>query len=224
MSRLGGPVYEVTADLVLRAYAAGLFPMARSRDDEELHWISPDERGIIPLDDRFHVPARLRRTLRRKPFRVTSDQAFDRVFALCAEPSPGREDTWINDEIIRLFTELHRMGRAHSIECWDGDELVGGLYGLALGGAFFGESMFSRATDASKVALCYLVGTLRAGGFTLLDSQFVTPHLQQFGALEIPRHDYLRLLEDALEVEAAYSFPGDSAVDDWLTHSSTQTS
>ena len=191
------------ADTLLKAYAIGVFPMAMSRDDPELHWFDPEKRGIIPLD-RFHIPRRLARTLRAEPFRVTADTAFERVMRLCAEPRPGRTETWINETIVDLYTELHDRGHAHSIECWHGEDLVGGLYGVSLGAAFFGESMFSRATDASKVALCGLVSVLRAGGYTLLDTQYLTGHLTQCGAVEIPRRDYRRRLAEAIARPTAF--------------------
>ena len=177
--------------------------MAMSRDDPQLYWFDPETRGVIPLDT-FHIPKRLARTLRAEPYRVTADTAFERVMRACAEPRPGHPDTWINDQIVDLYTELHDRGRAHSIECWQDNQLVGGLYGVSLGGAFFGESMFSRATDASKIALCALVSVLRAGGYTLLDTQYLTPHLAQFGTVEISRAAYHARLKAALAVEAAF--------------------
>lgn len=183
----------LTPQILLRAYAEGLFPMAERRDDPTLYWVSPERRGIIPLD-RFHVPRRLSRTVRSRRFTVTSDTAFSAVMQNCAEPAPGREQTWINDGILRLYAALHAGGHAHSVECWRDGELAGGLYGVTLGGAFFGESMFSRERDASKVALVHLVEGLRRGGFVLLDTQFLTPHLAGFGAVEIPRAHYLELL------------------------------
>lgn len=194
---------RLTPEILLRAYAEGLFPMAEKRDDPTLYWVSPDQRGILPLDE-FHVPHRLARTVRSGHFTVTSDQAFADVMRACAAPAPGRYESWINDEILRLYTALHAGGHAHSIECWRGDELVGGLYGVRLGAAFFGESMFSRARDASKVALVHLVDILQRGGFTLLDTQFITAHLAQFGAVEIPRAQYLALLNQALNREAIW--------------------
>lgn len=187
----------LTPELVLAAYARGLFPMAETRDDPQLYWVSPELRGIIPLDS-FHVPRRLARTIRSGRFAVTSDRAFADVMRACAAPAPGREESWINDEIIRLYTALAASGHAHSVECWRAGELVGGLYGVRLGGAFFGESMFSRTPDASKVALAALVDNLNRGGFSLLDTQFITTHLARFGAVEIPRERYLTLLERAL--------------------------
>lgn len=193
----------LTAEILLRAYATGIFPMARNRHERKLYWIDPDQRGIIPLDS-FHVPKTLRKVLRRSVFEVRIDTAFEAVMRACAEPTMDRPDTWINEEIVRLFGELHGHGMAHSVETWRDGMLVGGLYGLSLGGAFFGESMFSRATDASKVALVHLVARLKSGGFTLLDTQFVTEHLQRFGATEIPRQDYLRRLARAIETPAAF--------------------
>lgn len=191
----------ITPDLLLRAYACGLFPMARSHDDPTLHWIDPDLRGILPLET-FHTPRSLARVRRRGHLTTTVDQDFVGVMQGCAAPTPDRPDTWINDEIIALFGALHQAGYAHSVETWCDGKLVGGLYGLALGGAFFGESMFSRRTDASKVALCALVDRLQAGGFILLDTQFITAHLARFGAVEIPRQAYLSRLKAALAVVA----------------------
>jgi leucyl/phenylalanyl-tRNA---protein transferase len=189
--------------MLLSAYAQGLFPMAERRDDPTLYWVSPDQRGVIPLDS-FHVPHRLARTARSGRFTVTSDTAFARVMQECAASRPGREESWINAEILRLYGALAASGHAHSVECWRDGKLVGGLYGVMLGGAFFGESMFSNETDASKVALVALVEMLKRGGFTLLDTQFLTPHLARFGAREIPRAEYLLLLEDAIRRNAAW--------------------
>lgn len=191
----------LTPELVLAAYARGLFPMAERRDDPQLYWVSPEKRGVIPLD-KFHVPHRLARTMRSGKFTITTDRAFIGVMKGCAAPAPGREESWINEEILRLYTALAASGHAHSVECWQDGELVGGLYGVRLGGAFFGESMFSRVTDASKVALVRLVEGLKRGGFSLLDTQFITAHLARFGAVEIPRERYLTLLERALSHEA----------------------
>jgi leucyl/phenylalanyl-tRNA--protein transferase len=191
----------LTSDLLLRAYASGIFPMARARDESRLYWIDPERRGILPLDS-FHVPKSLRKTLRSGLFEIRCDTQFEAVMLACAEATPGRPETWINDEIIRLFVELFQLGLAHCVEAWQDGELVGGLYGLALGGAFFGESMFSRRTDASKVVLVHLVARLRHGRFRLLDTQFVTDHLKQFGALEIPRAEYQDRLADALDERA----------------------
>ncbi len=177
--------------------------MGEARDDADMHLVDPERRGVIPLDA-FHPPRRLQRTVRAEPFAVTVDDAFDAVVALCAEGAPGREETWINAPIRALYGELHRRGRAHSLECRCGGELVGGLYGVSIGGAFFGESMFSRRTDASKVALVHLVARLRAGGYRLLDTQFLTEHLARFGAVEIPRAAYRRLLRPAINAAADF--------------------
>jgi len=195
---------ELSPDLLLRAYAAGIFPMAESRHSDRLYWLDPAMRGILPLDEGFHLPRRLRRTVLSGRFTVTADRDFVGVIRGCAEPAPGRTETWINAEIERLFTALHDRGAAHSIETWQDGRLVGGLYGVALGGAFFGESMFSRVTDASKVALVHLVARLRLGGFVLLDTQFLTEHLARFGGREIPKAEYKRRLALALEVPARW--------------------
>ena len=194
---------DLTPELMLRAYRAGLFPMAEGRDTDRLYWLDPERRGVIPLD-RFHLPRRLRRTVLGGPYTVTANRCFGRVIAACAAPGPGRKDTWINPEIETLFTALHRMGHAHSLETWEGETLVGGLYGVSLGAAFFGESMFSRARDASKVALVQLVARLRLGGYRLLDAQFQTDHLAQFGTEEVARADYKRRLTKALEARATW--------------------
>ncbi len=194
---------ELTPDMLLRAYANGMFPMAEDRDDPELFWVDPRLRGVIPLD-RFHVPRRLRRTVRSARFEVAFDRDFHAVIEACADATRDRPQTWINERIITLYTSLYHMGHAHSVECWRDGALAGGLYGITLGGAFFGESMFSLATDASKVALVHLVARLRAGGFTLLDSQFLTTHLSQFGAQEIPRATYRARLAEALKIDADF--------------------
>lgn len=199
----------LTSDLLLRAYASGIFPMARSRDENRLYWIDPERRGILPLEA-FHVSKSLRRTLRGDRFDIRCDIAFEAVMRACGEATADRPETWINEEIVRLFVELFELGLAHSVEVRQDGELVGGLYGLALGGAFFGESMFSRRTDASKAALVHLVARLRHGGFRLLDAQFVTDHLKQFGAVEIPRADYQKRLAEALDEPAR--FDRDAAV------------
>ena len=210
-------------ETVLQAYAYGIFPMAESREDKGLFWVDPEHRGIIPLW-RFHVSRSLARTIRRGGWRVTVDTAFEHVVEGCAEAKPGRETTWINAPILDLYTRLHTAGFAHSIEVWREERLVGGLYGVALGAAFFGESMFSRVTDASKVALVHTVARLKAGGYCLLDTQFVTPHLQRFGAIEIPRSDYHRRLRDALPRTADfYSLSGDASPE-LVLQLSTQTS
>jgi leucyl/phenylalanyl-tRNA--protein transferase len=192
---------EITPDLMLRAYRHGLFPMAETRRGDRLYWLDPERRGVLPLD-RFHIPRRLLRTVLSEGFQVTVDRDFAAVIAGCAAMAPGREDTWINPQIEQLFGDLHRMDFAHSVECRRDGRLVGGLYGVSLGAVFFGESMFSLERDASKVALVHLVARLRLGGFRLLDTQFVTAHLAQFGAEEIPRDDYKTCLARAVEREA----------------------
>lgn len=196
-------VLEISPDLVLRAYRHGLFPMAETRHGDRLFWLDPERRGVLPLD-RFHLPRRLARTVQADIFQVEADRDFHATIAGCAASAPGRDDTWINGQIERLFGQLFRLGHAHSIECRQDGALVGGLYGVALGGVFFGESMFSFVRDASKVALVHLVARLRLGGFTLLDTQFVTAHLAQFGAEEIPRETYREQLTAALELPAQW--------------------
>ena len=198
---------EITPEVLLKAYACGIFPMAESADDPALYWIEPEQRGVIPLD-RFRVPSRLARTVRSDRFTVTVDRDFEGVMAGCADPRAGRPRTWINTRIRVLYRKLHERHHCHSIEVYDGDDLVGGLYGVTLGRAFFGESMFHRARDASKVALVHLVARLRAGGFKLLDTQFVTDHLKSFGAFEVPRRQYHKLLESALTGEADFAALG----------------
>lgn len=194
---------ELTPELLIRAYAAGIFPMAESGDDPELFWVDPVRRGILPLDG-FHLPRRLARTVRAERFEISCDRDFVTVMRSCAEATSERPQTWINDEILRVYSALHECGTAHSVEARLEGALVGGLYGVALGGAFFGESMFSRVTDASKVALAHLVVKLKQGGFRLLDTQFVTEHLQRFGAIEISRARYRRLLAEALDSNARF--------------------
>ena len=188
---------QITPDVLLKAYAVGIFPMAESAEDPGLHWIEPELRGVLPIES-FHVPKRLARTVKSDRFEVRVDSDFDAVIDACAAPAAGRRKTWINARIKQLYGDLARAGHCHSIETWADGQLVGGLYGLKLGAAFFGESMFSRATDASKVALVHLVARLKAGGYRLLDTQFITDHLQQFGAIEIPRALYQTRLEAAL--------------------------
>jgi leucyl/phenylalanyl-tRNA--protein transferase len=195
--------FEVTPDLMLRAYRAGLFPMAETRRGERLYWLDPELRGILPLGG-FHLSRRLARTVLSGTYEIAADRDFSGVIAGCAEAAGGREDTWINQDIERLFTALHGEGHAHSVEAYLDGKLAGGLYGVVLGGAFFGESMFSRARDASKAALVHLVARLRLGGFLLLDTQFVTAHLAQFGAREIPRKQYKVLLDRAAAMPARW--------------------
>jgi leucyl/phenylalanyl-tRNA---protein transferase len=193
----------ITPEVLLRAYACGIFPMAESAEDPTLFWVEPEMRGVIPLDG-FRVSSRLARTVRSDAFTVTVDTAFKAVIANCAAPQAGREDTWINARIRDLYVGLHELGHGHSVEVWQNDELVGGLYGVSLGRAFFGESMFHRARDASKVALVHLVARLMTGGFALLDAQYVTEHLRSLGAVEIPRRRYRALLDNAIKGEADF--------------------
>jgi len=195
---------EITPEVLLKAYACGIFPMAESAEDPALYWIEPERRGVIPLD-RFHVPARLARTVRSERFVIRINADFDGVLDGCSEPRPGRARTWINARIRTLYQKLHDIGHCHSLEAYLDGELAGGLYGVCLGRAFFGESMFHRERDASKVALVHLVARLKAGGFTLLDTQFVTDHLKLFGATEVTRRQYHKLLEAALIGEADFA-------------------
>ncbi|MCC6736116.1 MAG: leucyl/phenylalanyl-tRNA--protein transferase [Bauldia sp.] len=198
-----GSRFEITPEVLLKAYAIGVFPMAESADDPGLFWVEPELRGVLPLDA-FHLPRRLARTVRQAPFEIRVDTDFGGVIDGCAASVEARPKTWINGRIRRLYARLFELGHCHTVEAWKDGELVGGLYGLALGGAFFGESMFTRETDASKVALVHLVARLRAGGFTLLDTQFITEHLRRFGAVEIPRAEYQKLLERAVSGEADF--------------------
>jgi leucyl/phenylalanyl-tRNA--protein transferase len=202
------PPFEITPDLIVRAYSIGLFPMAEDRDAADLHWVEPERRGIFPLD-RLVVSRSLAKTVRSDVFEITADASFGEVMEACA----ARDKTWINDEIIRLYSALHARGQAHSVEARLGGELVGGLYGVSIGAAFFGESMFHRARDASKVALVHLVARLRFGRFRLLDTQFITEHLASLGAIEISRGDYRRRLAAALAGEGDFAaFPPDAAM------------
>ncbi len=200
---------SITPQVLLQAYAAGIFPMAESAHDPALYWVEPDERGVIPLIG-FHVSRSLAKRVKQHSFEVRIDTSFNQVIAACAAKSESRKDTWINRRIITLYSQLHKMGCAHSVEAWQNGELVGGLYGIRIGAAFFGESMFSRATDASKVALVHLIARLKFGGFRLLDAQFVNPHLLQFGTKAVKKADYHKLLEPALEQDANFfAFTGD---------------
>ena len=189
---------EITPEILLRAYAMGVFPMAASRDDPEIHWIDPDDRGILPLD-RFHISRSLAKHIRNCGWHWSLNKDFRGVVLGCAD----RPETWINAEILSLYEALHAMGYAHSFELWEGDELIGGTYGVALGAAWFGESMFSRRTNASKTALAFLTDHLRKGGFTLFDTQFLTDHLASLGGIEVPREVYHGLLADALKRKAS---------------------
>jgi len=194
---------EITPEVLLKAYACGIFPMAESADDPALYWIEPDMRGIIPLEG-FHLSARLKRTVRTTPFTVWVNRDFDAVIDGCAEAKPDRGRTWINGRIRKIYRSLFEHGHCHTVEVYDGDKLVGGLYGVSLGRAFFGESMFHRARDASKIALVHLIARLRAGGYRLLDTQYVTDHLKTFGAVEVGKRRYHRLLEDAIIGDADF--------------------
>ena len=222
MTRRGGQRFEITPSILLKAYACGIFPMAEKADDPGIFWIDPTERGILPLDG-FHLPRSLRKTIRRAPFDIRVDTAFAAVVDGCAEAAPGRMETWINGQIRSLTLALAREGFAHSVEAWDGDELVGGLYGVSLGAAFFGESMFSRRTDASKVALAYLWERLCRGGYQLLDTQFLTGHLERFGAIEIDRDTYQALLAEAIALDATF-YPAGAGTSDSLLQLFSQTS
>jgi leucyl/phenylalanyl-tRNA--protein transferase len=192
---------ELTPDIVLQAYRAGIFPMAPHRDSAEINWYDPDPRGVLPIAG-LHVSKKLRRTIKKRPYQVTFNGAFENVMRSCADVRP---DTWINDDIIALYTALHKQGHAHSVEAWKEEKLVGGVYGIALGGAFFGESMFSTATDASKIALVYLMARLWKQEFELFDTQFVNEHLKQFGVYEMPRNEYRRRLKRALAKEVSFN-------------------
>lgn len=194
--------FPVTPEILLRAYAAGVFPMAESADDPGLHWIEPKQRGVIPLDG-FHIPTKLARLVRQHDYDIVVDHDFDAVIAACAAPRGADRETWINTPIRRLYRALFDNGFCHTIEVRRGGELLGGLYGVSIGAAFFGESMFHRERDCSKLALVHLVARMKAGGYRLLDTQFVTAHLRQFGAIEIPRHRYRQMLEQAIRL------PGD---------------
>lgn len=194
----------ITPELLIEAYRNGIFPMSDGRDASEISWHRPHERGVLPLDCRFHLSRRLARTALQGGFEVTTDRCFNDVIRLCAE-TPGRDETWISGRIQARYTLLHQLGYAHSIETWRDDVLVGGLYGVQIGGAFFGESMFSLCTDASKIALVHLVAALRLAGFALLDTQFPTRHLETFGCLTVPEHAYRLLLDHALGIEASWN-------------------
>jgi leucyl/phenylalanyl-tRNA--protein transferase len=190
--------FDLTPQLLLKAYSCGLFPMAESADDPTIFWVEPEVRGVIPLET-FHVPRSLAKTIRQGPFEIRVNTAFPAVIDGCAEPAPGRRSTWINRTIRSLYCELHHLGHAHSVEAWQEDDLVGGLYGVSLGAAFFGESMFSRARDASKVCLVHLIERLNVNGYRLLDTQFTTDHLKRFGAVDVPRTRYDAMLADAVQ-------------------------
>ena len=209
----------LTAEIVLQAYAAGIFPMAETREDDQIFWVDPKRRGVLPLD-RFHISRSLARRLRKAPFEISVDRDFAGVLEGCAD----RPETWINGWITEIYLDLFNQGFAHSLEVWEGTRLVGGVYGVTLGGAFFGESMFSRRTDASKIALAYLVDRLRAGGFRLFDTQFLTTHLASLGAEEISRAEYHRRLRRAVAVDAAFEFQAETPSPQEVIQRSTQTS
>ncbi len=194
---------DITPQVLLKAYACGIFPMAESADDPGLFWIEPERRGVIPLDA-FHISRRLARTVRQQRFDIRIDTDFEAVVDGCAAPGRGRQRTWINARIRRLYRELFALGHCHTVEAWQDGELAGGLYGVSIGAAFFGESMFTRADDASKVALVHLVDRLRAGGYKLLDAQFTTDHLRRFGAIEVNRRAYQKLLDQAIAGKADF--------------------
>lgn len=217
---------NITPELLLSAYMQGIFPMAESADSDDVFWVDPDERGIFPLDQ-FHVPKKLAKKIKSEPFKVRINTAFQEVMLKCAEPTDNvdRQNTWINKTILTRYNELHEMGYAHSVECWQDQDLVGGLYGVSLNGAFCGESMFHTVTDASKIALVYLVARLKVGGYRLLDTQFVTDQLSQFGAIEISRKEYHARLKEALLVEDSNFYSMSEEADgSTILQSVTQTS
>lgn len=213
----------LTPDILLAAYARGIFPMSDDRDDPDLYWVDPQRRGIFPLEH-FHISKSLQKAVRQQLYQVTVDKDFSAVIHACAAVAPDRRSTWINDTIIDLFEQLHAIGHAHSIECWQGDELVGGLYGVSFASVFCGESMFSIKANASKIALVYLIARLKAGGFTLLDTQFVTDHLESLGAIEISRRDYHKRLEAGLETTGNFQLLSPSLTGPEILQSITQTS
>jgi len=214
---------KLTPEILLRAYAIGLFPMAEHRNDATLYWIDPEKRGILPLD-KFHIPRRLKRTIRAGTYQIRCNTVFEDVIRACSAPRKGTNESWINEEIVSLYTELHSMGRAHCVETWHRGKLVGGLYGVVLGAAFFGESMFSDERDASKVALVHLVARLKKSEFRLLDTQFITEHLSQFGGVELPRAGYRQILSSALDVSAVFQSELSYSELETFIQSTTQTS
>ncbi len=212
-------IFSLSPELLLKAYATGIFPMSEGRTAPEVFWVDPKRRGVFPLD-RYRISRSLARQMRRGDFRVTFDKDFEGVVLGCAD----RDETWISDRIARLYQKLHLMNYAHSVEIWEGDELIGGVYGVSLGAAFFGESMFSARTNASKIALAYLIDRLRLGGYSLFDTQFLTPHLASLGAVEISRRDYQRQLSDALAARAWFHKPGPVPAPQDVLQRNTQTS
>jgi leucyl/phenylalanyl-tRNA--protein transferase len=224
MSKPSDVAFEITPEVLLKAYSVGIFPMAESASDPGLFWLEPEKRGILPLDE-FHVSRRLARTVRQDRFEIRVDHDFDAVIDACAASTSIRRKTWINRRIRTLYRDLFSIGHAHTVEAWREGRLVGGLYGVRLGAAFFGESMFYRETDASKVALVHLVARLKRGGFTLLDTQFTTEHLKSFGAIEIPREEYQSLLDDAVNRPANfYGWGAGGATGEEVLQSISQTS
>lgn len=212
MNRASDRFAEITPEVLLKAYSCGIFPMAESADDPSLYWVEPERRGVMPIES-FHIPRRLARTVRSDRFEIHIDRDFDAVIEACAAPAPGRPKTWINHRIRRLYRELFQRGRCHTVEAWRGNRLVGGLYGVSIGRAFFGESMFHFERDASKVALVHLNARLRLGGYRMLDAQFLTDHLARFGAIEVERDEYHRLLSEALDGEGDfYFFPPEAVI------------
>lgn len=204
MSSSDNVILEVTPQVLLKAYSCGIFPMADSADDPAIFWVEPKMRGILPLDG-LHISRSLAKARRKNPFEIKINTAFETVVDLCAQQTPQRTKTWINDTIRRLYVDLHEMGYCHSVEAWRGEELLGGLYGVSIGGAFFGESMFSRADNASKICLVHLVEHMNARNFALLDTQFTTPHLESMGVIEVPKEEYSVLLETALKLECQFT-------------------
>lgn len=213
----------ISTDELLKAYSLGYFPMARSRNDDQVVWVLPDERGVIALES-ARAPARLKRFLKTEPFEIRINTAFADVMSACAEETPARPDTWINDAIIEAYCELHHLGHAHSVECWKDSQLVGGLYGVVLGAAFCGESMFSREANASKVAMLYLIARLKIGGFQFIDAQFTNDHLTQFGLVAMDDEDYQEMLKKALNSEADFFAANDQLSTTRVLQSITQTS
>jgi len=223
MSKSDDILLEITPQVLLKAYACGIFPMAESADDPGMFWVEPEKRGIIPLE-KFHISKSLKKSMRRGTYEIRVNTVFNEVVAACAGEGIERDNTWINQRIHALYSELHAMGHCHSVEAWNNGILVGGLYGVALGGAFFGESMFSKMTDASKVALVHLVFRMKSGNFQLLDTQFSTKHLEQFGAVEIHRDDYQDLLTEAMQYEADFFAYDGGATSDVILQSFNQMS
>ena len=223
MSGVDEVLFEITPQVLLKAYACGIFPMAESASDPGMFWVEPEVRGILPLES-FHIPASLKKTMRKNTFSLHIDRDFDAVIKACAEKTENRDSTWINDRILTLYTELHNMGYAHSFEAWHEGKLVGGLYGVKLGTAFFGESMFSRMNDASKTTLVFLVYEMLKNGFTLLDTQFTTEHLKRFGVIDIHKSEYHTMLEAALENAADFDTYEGGATSESILQSFSQIS